>query len=41
VTQRRRSWPVSDPPVIRHVPPGSTPLRELALAINQALALPQ
>jgi hypothetical protein len=31
---------VSDHPLIRHVPPGSTPLRELALAIDQALTPP-
>lgn len=32
---------MSDHPLIRHVPPGSTPLRELAHAIDQALALPR
>jgi hypothetical protein len=32
---------VSDHPLIGHVPPGSTPLRELARAIDQALTLPR
>jgi hypothetical protein len=32
---------VSDHPPIRHVQPGSTPLRELAQAIDQALTLPR
>jgi hypothetical protein len=32
---------VSDHLLIRHVPPGSTPLRELAHAIDRALTLPR
>jgi hypothetical protein len=36
-----RSQPVSDHLLIRHVPPGSTPLRELAHAIDKALTLPR
>ena len=31
---------MQDLPPVRHVPPGSTPLRELAHAVDQALALP-
>jgi hypothetical protein len=31
---------MEDHPAVRHVPPGSTPLRELAHAVDQALALP-
>ena len=31
---------MEDHPVTRHLPPGSTPLRELAHAVDKALALP-
>ena len=31
---------MEDHAAVRHVPPGSTPLRELAHAVDQALALP-
>jgi hypothetical protein len=41
VAHDREARPVSDHPSIRHVPPGSTPLRELAQAIDQALTLPR